>query len=327
MKTEFYKLYKSKLLVILPLIVFIAMFAFSLLFLTMDTYDSSSFGYEVTEYENFEEVKERIDSFSKAFENLDEQFENGKITNKEYNEGKEMLTESLAVYQFIYDNNIEYNDAKSLLYLGFDNKIAFVQVAIMFGEIVSIAVTGILIIYTFCFDFQNGTVKFVYSNKKARMQVFINKVLTIIICFIVINLLVILCTALFSIPYDVKYKYLIEYFEGKVYCIEGTKQISNMYLNVFVNTLPYLIFFLCIALVIKNPYLAFVCCAGVYLILNVLFTKIPNDVFMAIVVPYPFMHSNGINESQFFIALVVKYIILTAMTVFSVIWFKKKDLV
>lgn len=314
---EFRRIFKSKAMFIIWLVFVISLFALNFFYIFKATDSIRNEKMDVIKYDNLVELKEIINSYEERIEE-----------NNFFNENERTTTlETLSMYQYLYDNEIEYDEFRTYNELdAFENdKISYLKFVISGFTIVFLIIIMFLCVDVFNGDFLNGTYKYVYTRNIKREKIILKKLLIsflIVVSLLMISFLILkIIVSRFSLNYD----YII--LKGiDTICIDVKKAINKIYMFYVFDCLLYFIIFTSISLFSKNYIRNLIVCLLIVFMLNIVIKYIDIKFINISVLSGTNMLFDRYSNNEIIIGYLIRYVIAFIMLISSFLIFRKKSL-
>lgn len=312
MLSEVKKLYKNNVFVVLWFSFLALLFIFSFLYLGKK--EAPKRDALIEKYETFEELNQIID----ITENLIHDLESDTYINSTTIED---LKDELELYQYLYNNKIEYNDFRMFNELTGYSNIKCVNVDYM-TQIMLIFISLILFIANaiiFNEDYFIGTAKYLFNDKKKKHKIFRNKIILSLIVGLFLILVSSIIIYILSFAYEQSFTYIIYKKEG-YYSVSASKYLALTYLYFIIELLFINVLSIGFSLFIKNPFI------NVFVLGALLFGWITIRNNMDVLFFENLRDSIAYNKDsmQPIIILIIKIVIVLVLFGCGIFYFKRK---
>lgn len=321
MRNEFFKITNSITLLIALCAGIVVIFSLAFFYNQNKIKQTYNYSPLIVQYESREEILDNIESVRLDISNLDE-------SSAYYEEELKDKNDAIIIMQYLYDNDISYDDAfdinclnmmtnNSLGYLDFMTQFAFIAIILFY-------IVSTLLINNY--EFQVGVSNFIYGTAKKRNKIILNKFVIYFLCTLAFSMLLVLLESILMLAYHDKFSLVLLLNGDKVVALSKSAYIFLYQLSVFAMLIFYQILFFFISIIFKNLFASLVTQLSVFICLQFLFMYSKNNLLISFSQNIMFFSAIDINTSVFVIVKAIKILILGLVVFFSIRYFNKKDL-
>lgn len=259
MVKELFRLTKSKVLWCIVALIIIVFFAFAIEYCvnssTMDNYIYHS----ISEYKSIDDIPSHIDELEDVKLFLESKDDN-------YEQNLQDIEQSIAIYKYLYENGISYNEFKSLysVYMGMydksNNRVNYTEYMLNISTallLVSLIICSTLLT---CYDFSSDLYKNIYGTNAKRTKIYNNKLLAYLIFATIVITVLFLLTFITSLQCNIMTRNMLCFWGNKLFVLKSSTYIFLNYLMQIVSVCPFIILIYGFSSAIKNTYLNLFLC-------------------------------------------------------------------
>lgn len=322
MKNEIFKIIRTNPFVLIWIIFIIFIFSFGISY--MNKKDSFERAFEsVYTYDNQEQLKQIID-----LKNNELNTYISKTNSNFYEEEINGLKEEIALYEYLYENNISYDSfvISNEIQIYENDKIGFITYMLSFMQIVLLLIFVCINVFIFNEDFSSGMYKYIYGRNIKRNKIIINKTLISSIISIVLIAISIIVTVSLSISYDKNAEYIIYKIGMNIVSIKYTKVILLHIISFIIELLLSNLLIIGISLLSKKPIKAICIGIGYITLIYLVFKAFDIEVFKMLSENSFVFYTNALNVGKTIISFILKLLIVITIFMVGKYMFNRKSI-
>lgn len=320
MKSDIKRLSYNNTYIIWFALVLILLFAFAFLYKSNAVAQDNYFDHQIY-YNTIDEIPSKISD-------LEVQLNNLMLTDLYYQEQINRLEDSKSIYEFLYENEIDYEDVAEIngIYETSYDQVTLLSGLVQYLLFAFIILLLFTVIYLINQDFNTGVYKFVYGRNKSRASTVFSKLKIYYVVLLGFLFVFTVILILFLYPVGNDFKYVLFVNKGTVYLISVFKYLVLIYLSVVSVIIFYSIIIFSMSLFINNTLNFILIFGSIFLILQVLIPMIDIDFLTSMVYVPVFLLNQSIAPNIIIISIIVKYIVSIILLILSIWYFNRKNL-
>lgn len=317
-RSEFIKLHKQKIFIVIAVVMFLIPVATQLLFNNF-VKTPKYWNYYIAEYSNIQEIDIKIADLITMKESLDKSI-------PYYEEEVNIINDSIRIYEYLKINNLKYDDV--INFSGYDLTKDNSSMLSVFSLIVSIT---ILIISSFLCgivinkDFSLGTANLVYGGKKIKKRLFSKLFVIYSITFLCL-LFFLACCFIFSKNGNYKCEYFLFVFSSGVSVLKSSAFLGKIICSLLFDYVLISLFTTMVSILIKKRSAFYLTQIIIICFIVGIMTIMQNDFISAYFSQYVMALSFGYGGLNYIFIFLSKIVVLFVFNLFAVKRFSKRDM-
>lgn len=270
------------------------------------------------EYTSIEEIPDLVDNLESELESIEQ-------SNAFYDELEKLIQEEILLYNYLYENEIEYEDAAEINGI---HEQSFDKIS-MSRSILGIMLSAFLILIViinvelFSLEFSNGSYKFVYGRNVDRLQIVLKKILAS--AFVTVLMIIIFTgtTILIINPIVDKFDYVLLFVGNEVVSMTIFTYLFLSFLSALYIILFYYLVVLSLTLLFRKVLLVLISIFSFFILFQVLLPFVDSDIAQSMTYVPLFTLDLGVSLRTLISIISLKMVAAVSLLIYSMYHFKK----
>ena len=321
MKKELKKIIYDKKIFIIFFFVIIAFFTLSTYYtINSKTQIVQNYSHTILVYRNEEQLDKRIEDKKKEILELDE-------IDSDYSEQKRMLSEDLAIYEYLKENHIKYEDGVEIAALAKNDNTRLKYYLFIEGYVVLLVlvIAVSLSYYVFVREIQDRESVFIYGNDFNKNKTLAKKILVYFLSIFLILIIFLLFTYILGLALPISRNTIVYFYQNHVISMSVNRYYIGMLMSLCYETLCIGLLFLAIGLSINKLYSFAILSIFIYGGLT-LMSMSNNNILVSFTILPISIYNVDISQSTFIVIAVIRISIMIGLSILAFLRFNKKSL-
>lgn len=321
MKKELKKIIYDKKIFIIFFFVIIAFFTLSTYYtMNSKTEIVQNYSHTILVYRNEEQLDKRIEDKKKEILELD-------VTDLDYEDQKRMLSEDLAIYEYLKENRIRYEDGVeiSALVKNDNTRLKYYLFIEAYLVLLVLVIAVSLSYYIFVREIQDRESVFIYGNDFNKNKTLIKKIIVYFSSIFLVLIVFLLFAYILGLALPASRNTIIYFYQNHVISMSVNRYYIGMLMSLCYETLCISLLFLAIGLIVNRLYSFAILSIFIYGGLT-LMSMTNNSILISFTILPISIYNVDISQGTFAIIAVTRVAIMVGLFIIAFLRFNKKPL-
>lgn len=267
-RKNLFRIAKSKVLWIFCAIALIVFFAFAAEYSVNASTVENHIAFYVSEYDTIDDIPVYVEELEGMKEELEYSKTSEDYDEDDYQEELLVIEHSIAIYNYLYQNKITYDQFRQLyatqagMYIKSDNRAEYTEEMQDISSVLLLVLLTLCSTILVCNDFSSDLYKNIYGTNVKRVKIYRSKFLACLIFAAAVLLVLFILTVITSLQFKFIAPYMICFLGDELFVLSSPLYIFLMYIVRIIDLLPYIAVIFGISSMIKNTYLNLLLCTA-----------------------------------------------------------------